>query len=218
MAVQRDPRPHGHNRTVDISVRAYRVLLHAYPREMRDAYGDEMARCFRDLCHQDLGERGGWGLAALWVRTLPELLFTALKERSTMGARKAYRVAVGIALATTVFLVWMNLGVGLIGSDDNPVNLLYGGVLAVGVIGAFVVRLRPVGMARVLFMMALTQAFVPVIALLVSNLRLSSRDAVMGVLGVLGVNACFVLLFVASALLFRHAAREQPPAGAGPQS
>jgi hypothetical protein len=34
---------------------------------------------------------------------------------------------------------------------------------------------------------------------------------------ILGVNGFFVALFVGSALLFRYAAREQTPVGAGPE-
>ncbi len=50
----------------------------------------------------------------------------------------AYRFAVGVALAAAFLLVWMNLAVGLIGSEDNPANLMYFGVLAVGFIGAII--------------------------------------------------------------------------------
>ena len=64
MASPRGPHPGEHERAVGTSERVYRSLLRAYPRELRDEYGDEMARCFRDLCHQDLGDRGNWGLAA----------------------------------------------------------------------------------------------------------------------------------------------------------
>jgi hypothetical protein len=217
MADQHEQRPHGRHRAVDISTRVYRALLRAYPREMRGQYGAEMARCFRDLCQQALGDAGGLGLAALWARTLPELLATACKERSVMTARRAYRIAVGIALVTTFFLVWTSLAIGLIGSENNPLNLLYGAVLAVGIIGAIIAHARPEGMARVLCAMALTQASVPVVALLIGNLRVSSMEALMGVLGVLGVNAFFVVLFAGSAVLFRYAAREHPPASAGPE-
>ena len=37
----------------------------AYPRELRDEYGDEMVRCFQDLCREELEDGGGLGLAAL---------------------------------------------------------------------------------------------------------------------------------------------------------
>ena len=83
------------------SERAYRSLLRAYPREFRDEYGDEMARCFQDLCGEELEDGGGLGLAALWARTLPELLYIALKERSTVLVKSAYRAAVGFPLLTS---------------------------------------------------------------------------------------------------------------------
>ena len=45
-----EPRPRGRERAVGTSERVYRSLLRAYPRDLRDEYGDEMVRCFRDLC------------------------------------------------------------------------------------------------------------------------------------------------------------------------
>ena len=260
------PRPRGHERAVGTSERAYRSLLRAYPRELRDEYGDEMARCFRDLCREQLEEGGGLGLAALWARTLPELLYTALKERSTMlnrnayrsvggvalatafillipllaapawtlsdfvfagalifgtgltfvliakAGNSAYRFAFGVALAAAFILVWLTGAVGIIGSEDNNANLMYFGVLAVGLVGAIIARFRPHGMARALFATALAQALVSVIAL-IFGLGLPWSPPV----EILALNGFFVALFVGSALLFRYAAREQTPAGAGPE-
>lgn len=120
----------------------------------------------------------------------------------------AYRVATGLALLTGFVLVWINGAVGIIGSDDNPANLMYGGVLLIGLIGAGIARLRPDGMARVLFAMALAQILVPVIALIVRK-----HDFAPGVLQVFVLNAGFATLFIGSALLFRHAARQ--PSGSG---
>ena len=278
MPAPRGPRPRGRQRAVATSERVYRALLRAYPRELRDEYGDEMVRCFRDLCREALKDGAAMGLAALWARTLPELVCTALKERSTMFARNAYRpvvgvalgtvailmipflgmqisndwnwslfdfivmgalifgtglayvlitrkggtmayrFAVGMALAAAFLLVWLNLAVGLIGSEDNPANLLYFWVLAIGFIGAIIAELRPQGMTRALFATALAQALVPVIALIIGGKpQVTSEEAFMGVLGVLTLNGFFVVLFVGSALLFRSAARELTPAGAGPE-
>jgi hypothetical protein len=47
---------------------------------------------------------------------------------------------------------------------------------------------------------------------------LGSPGSPPGVLGILILNGFFVGLFVGSALLFRNAAREQPPAGTGPEA
>ena len=121
------------------------------------------------------------------------------------GRNRAYRLAVGVALGAGLLLVWMNLAVGLIGSENNPLNLLYGGVLAVAIIGALIARFRPHGMARTLFATALAQAVVPVVALLIGRPPMASQADVLGILGVLGVNAIFVVLWVGSALLFRRA-------------
>ena len=204
--------PRGHERAVGTSERAYRSLLRVYPRELRDEYGDEMARCFKELCREELEDGGGLGLAVLWARTLPELLYTALKERSNMSDRNAYRFAAGVALAAALLLVWLSLGVGIIGADGDPANTMYFGVVGVGIIGAIVARFRPHGMARALFATALAQALVAVIAL-IFGLGLPWSPPV----EILILNGFFVALFVGSALLFRHAGRGRTPAGAGPE-
>jgi len=120
---------------------------------------------------------------------------------SRKGSRVQYRAAVGIACATGLLLVWMNLAVGLIGSEDNLANVLYIGVFAIGFLGAIVARLQPRGMARTLFATAAAQALVPVIAFSIWRPPINS-----GLVGVLGINAFFIVLWVASALLFRQAA------------
>lgn len=79
--------------------------------------------------------------------------------------RSAYRVAVSLALASAVLVTWVTLAVGIIGSEDHPANLMYGAVLAVPVIGAALVRLRPCGMAMVMIATALAQVLIFVIAL-----------------------------------------------------
>ena len=58
-----------------------------------------------------------------------------------------YRAAMSLALGSALLLVWINGSVGLIGSEDNDINALYYGVLAVGLLGAAVARLKPPGMA-----------------------------------------------------------------------
>jgi hypothetical protein len=69
-----------------------------------------MARCFQDLCREELEEGGGLGLAALWTNILREVLYTAFKERSAMLARNTYRSVVGVALATAFILLIPLLG------------------------------------------------------------------------------------------------------------
>lgn len=124
----------------------------------------------------------------------------------------AYRVAVGVALATALLLVWMNLAVGLIGSEDELANLMYIGVLAAGIIGAIIARCEPRGMARALFATALAQASAAVIALTAGMYQYPGSS----VSEIVGLTGFFAVLWLTSAWLFRRAAREQPPAGAAP--
>lgn len=118
----------------------------------------------------------------------------------------AYRVAVGIALGAALLLVWANLAVGLIGSEHEPANLLYLGVLAVGGIGALSSRFRPRGMARALFATAAAQALVAVIALIAGMQRHPGSS----VAEIVSVNGFFVALFVFSALQFQRAGATEP--------
>ncbi|WP_437967879.1 hypothetical protein WMF04_00655 [Sorangium sp. So ce260] len=116
----------------------------------------------------------------------------------------AYRAAVGVALAAAFILVWMNLAVGIIGNEENPANLMYGGVLAVGIVGAILARFQPRGMGRALVATALAQALVAVIALIA------------GLGYTLILTGFFVALWLTSARLFQRAAREQARVGAAP--
>jgi hypothetical protein len=117
-----------------------------------------------------------------------------------MTGNKAYRAAVAVAVVAAIILVWMNLAVGIIGSEDNPANLMYGGVLAVGIIGAVIARVRPEGMSRALVATALAQALVAAIAA-TAGMGYSASPP----LEILGVNALFAALWLMSAWLFRKA-------------
>lgn len=120
----------------------------------------------------------------------------------------AYRSAIGIALTAAFILAWMSLGVGIIGKDGDPANLMYFGVLAVGIIGAIIARLRPHGMARALFATALAQALVTAIAL-IAGLGLPWS----GPAEILMLNGFFIALFSGSAWLFQRAGRGRPERG-----
>ena len=117
----------------------------------------------------------------------------------------AYRAAVGIAFAAAFCLTWGNF---VQMADVTPFAAMYFGVPMVGIIGVAVARLRPRGMARALFITALVQVLiltVAVILLISRNPQVTSWTA--PELRGFGGNAFFVMLFVASALLFRKAGR-----------
>ena len=125
----------------------------------------------------------------------------------------AYKSAVGLALATPFLLVWMIGAVGVLGREGDRADLMYIGVFAVGIIGAIIARFQPHGMARALFATALAQALVAVIAL-IAGMHQAPYSSVGEILS---FNGFFVALFLGSAWLFRNAARERTPAGAGPE-
>ncbi len=136
--------PPSRRRAVEASRSAYRALLRAYPEDVREMYGEEMVGCFADLCRDELRRGGTKGLALLWVRTLPELVFTALEERNNMLARNFARNAYltlppgvlaqwgglsalsGGVLGTTLFLIgYSHLGWLGIGTDEQSGDALF---------------------------------------------------------------------------------------------
>ena len=122
-------------RDVSGSERLYRTLLAAYPKEFRRAHGREMEQVFRCMCREEVVSGGSRGLARLWVRTLWDLLATALAERikkalgistlvgssSTLGRRSGLAAAAGgVVLIASGVLSWVNE------------TLLYGEVTNIG--------------------------------------------------------------------------------------
>jgi hypothetical protein len=114
----------------------------------------------------------------------------------------AYRLGAVLAVVAAFLTIWVNGAVGMIGSEGNPYNLLFGGVLFVALIGAIVARFEPAGMARAMAAAAIAQAAVGAFGL--------STDVRGGVLSV-----AFAGLWLLAAALFRKAA-EQAPAAAAP--
>lgn len=123
-----------------------------------------------------------------------------------LGDSTPYRLGVGVAVTAGLLLVWANLAVGLVGSEDNPANLLYGSVLAVALLGAVAARFRPLGMARAMFGAALSYVAVTLIALF--GWPPSTAAEPMGHLpNALAANAAFAGLWAVAGGLFSRAAR-----------
>ena len=122
----------------------------------------------------------------------------------------AYRFGIGLALAAGFLLIWLNGAVGLLGSEHNPANLLYAGVLAVAGLGALLARFRPAGLARAMTAAAVAQVAVPLLALAIWRPWPATTDEPWNTGVAVGVTVLFVALWGGAALLFRRAA-----AGAG---
>lgn len=140
-----------------------------------------------------------WGVADFIIfAAMLSIVGGVFELAARMTPNKAYRAAVGVALAASFILIWANAAVGIIGNEENPANLMYYGVLAVGIVGIVIARRRPTGMARAMIVVAIAQAMVAVIA---STAGLGSTFVITGF---------FVALWLISAWLFKKAARKDP--------
>lgn len=113
-----------------------------------------------------------------------------------------YRLAIGSALGTGFLLIWANGAVGIIGTEANPINLLYYGVLFIGLVGTILSRLQLRGMVLAMVATALAQVLVTAIAL-IGGFYQSPPSSV---LEILSVNGFFIALWIGSAIMFKYAA------------
>jgi hypothetical protein len=119
---------------------------------------------------------------------------------ASLQSTMQYRLAAGLALAAGFLSLWVNLAVGIIGGGPNLANLMFGGVYLTVLIGAFMVRMRPQGMALTMMAAALVQFLAPLVALLFWKPEFTP-DITRGLVG----NMLFVALWLGSAWLFRRA-------------
>lgn len=126
------------------------------------------------------------------------LCFEFVASRS---ASFAYRAGGGLALLATFFLVWVNLAVGVIGSEDNAANLLFALVIATAIGGSIVAHFRAPGMAKAMLATAAVQVAVAGVAL-AGNM---GADGPIWPRDLLGVTAILTTLWLAAALLFHRA-------------
>ena len=93
------------------------------------------------------------------------VLFFATGMTYAVIARKmdawSYKAGVGVALVAG--FAWGGPTWSMSPDSENPANLVYYSVLAIGAVGAWLARLEPRGLARTLFAMAATLALIAVI-------------------------------------------------------
>lgn len=112
----------------------------------------------------------------------------------------AYRFGAGLAVIGAFLTVWVNAAVGMIGSEDNPYNFVFGAVLVIALIGAVLARFEPGGMARAMAVTAVAQVVAGAVGL--------ASDALGAVFSM-----SFGGLWMLSAALFWNAARERTARG-----
>lgn len=112
------------------------------------------------------------------------------------SANFSYRIAVVLAVACGFLQIWINLAVGIIGSEDNSANWTYFAVVFMAAAGALVALGNPRALARAM----LTAAGAQVIFSIIHALNGTPTPIIDGF---------FVALWIAAARLFAKAERER---------
>jgi hypothetical protein len=105
------------DRSLSLSMRCYRGLLRAYPQAFLADFEDLLVQAFGDLAHRAVRTKGVWGLFVLWMRTIPDLISSALNQRFQLKSNWSFRVrwigacAIGSLCGAIVMVVvgdWIN--------------------------------------------------------------------------------------------------------------
>ncbi|MEG3182009.1 hypothetical protein [Sphingomonas sp. LT1P40] len=132
------------------------------------------------------------------------IILGAYEWLSSRSNAMAYRVAAGVTVLGVFLLIWLNLAVGIIGSENNDANLMFAGVIAVITGGACIAHFRAEGMGWTLIAAAVSQVVVGAIALigdLGTDGRAWPRDVIV-------LSGFFTGLWLVAATLFRMSAKE----------
>ena len=108
----------------------------------------------------------------------------------------AYRAGAVVALGTAFLITWSNLAVGIIGNENEPINLIFFGVILIAIVGAFLARSRPRGLAWAMAAAGAAQAVTVVAAVIGGHFEAA-------------IIAVFMTGWLMSAWLFRAAAAEE---------
>jgi hypothetical protein len=133
----------------------------------------------------------------------------AIEAGMRMSGNLAYRAGAAVGVVGAFGLLWVNMAVGIIGSEDNLANLMYPGVLIIGIVGAVLARFRARGLVFTMLAMAAAQVLVPVIAVAAGWVGVATPTV-----RVIGITLFFMGPWLLSAALFRLAQADAPPRAA----
>jgi len=108
-----------------------------------------------------------------------------------------YRAGVALALAAGFLTIWATGAVGMIGDEGNPINLMFGGVMLIALIGSAFARFQAPGMARAMLAAAIAQFAASAVGMV--------TDLTGGI-----CSAMFTTIWLASAAMFRRAESSRP--------
>lgn len=119
-----------------------------------------------------------------------------------------YKAGAAVGLFTGLFLIWVNLAVGIIGSEDNPVNMIYFGVIGFGILGAVKSRFKSHGLSITMFVLSFVLFLIAVVVLIyawIQNADFTTRK----IMTYIGAHGLFILLFLISGVLFRQSVQDE---------
>ena len=144
--------------------------------------------------------------------TLGDFIFAGLMLAALCGtvelavrrsSKAIYRWAIGLAALGAFAVIWVNLAVGIVASEDNDYNSVFMAIILLTVIASALVRLRARAMARILPVTAVAL----LVALGIGQFLGSDELHDTRLAEWTGVTL-FAGMFAVSAMLFRDAASE----------
>jgi len=128
----------GSPRSIELSVRIYKILIKAYPASFRREYENEMTLVFREHIAAVLQKRGTVGLTTAWFRLLGDLTWSAPKEhfremQRRIAMKNAAFALLSVFLAAIAYIV-IYFGIVFIGfitfvADSESGNRWVGKIL-----------------------------------------------------------------------------------------
>lgn len=131
-------------------------------------------------------------------------LGVGLELTFTKSPSWAYRGGAVLALLATFLMTWVNGAVGIIGEEFGHVNILYLGVIPLGLVAAVLAGFRASGMVLAMSVSAAAAMAIPAFALVTARAMPSSQ----AILQAFILTGFFAGMSLGSALLFRSAARQ----------
>jgi hypothetical protein len=111
----------------------------------------------------------------------------------------SYRLAAALCALASLLLIWVNLAVGIIGATNNPLNLLFAGVILVVLVSVLNAKRSHEILAKGMYTAATLQMVIPILVLTLGDEQLALDQQ-----GFTSLIACGVLaaMFLLAGLLF----------------
>lgn len=154
----------------------------------------------------DFGWSNGDFIAAYVMMFVPSLAFLVI---SHTAKNNEYKYALALALLGAFLMIWIGGAVGIIGTEDNPANVVFFWVLVTGFLSSCLSMFRPVGMSRAMFLTAAAQVAAPIVAYFIWPPTDGAGAWDPNILGVFGISYFFAAMFLVSAILFKRSAEQK---------